>query len=141
MPALILACNHQAELGSDAVPGFMLDGVPDGSALFNEGHAGAEAQQLQGVEKDGAPFDTEGGAGAEAVQLEDVEKGFLGMWAHEYQVRHGQYADRGDRTALSAAPDPELLSGVDKGRAESAGDTGLGVAGQQGGGPIDAPLR
>ena len=42
----------------------------------------------QGVEKDGAPFDATGGAGAEAVQLEDVEKGFLGMWAHEYQVRH-----------------------------------------------------
>ena len=57
--------------------------VPEGSP-----ESGAEAQQLQGVEKDGAPFDAEGGAGAEAVQLEDVEKGFLGMWAHEYQVRH-----------------------------------------------------
>jgi len=42
---------------------------------------------------------------------------------------------------LDSAPDPELLSGVEKERAESTGDTGLGVAGQQGDGPIDAPLR
>jgi hypothetical protein len=74
MPALILACNRQAELDSDAVPESMLDGVPDGSALFNEGHAGAEAQQLQGVEKDGVLPDGADAPADDALVFEIMQR-------------------------------------------------------------------